>query len=53
MYHLAAFDSVDIITRAGRKGKEGTRMENGEWRGEVEDEVMRADGKRDKVLKAY
>jgi hypothetical protein len=86
MLSFAGYDSVNIITWAGGKGKGGRgsveaaedaegavnglgnglngvgewrgekgewRIENGEWRGEMADEVMQADGKRGKVLKAY
>ena len=48
MLYFAGCDSVNIITWAGRKGKGG-----GGWRGEMEDEVVQADVKLDKVLKAY
>ena len=51
MLCFAGYDSVNIITWAGGKGKGGTRMER--WRGEMEDEVIQADVKLDKVLKAY
>ena len=34
MLYFTGYDSVDIITWTGGKGKGGTRRENGEGRGE-------------------